>query len=78
MLNLVNLLSVGSEEKYVGGYLSMDDNHCVKSVQIRSFFLVRIFHPSTGKYRPSKTPYLDTSRSECEVWMIMRKLMILN
>ena len=44
--------------------------HCVKSVQIRifflrekcpntEFFLVRIF-PNTGKYGPEKTPYLDT------------------
>ena len=40
--------------------------HCVKSVQIHSFFLVRIFPYSgvfssiTGKYKPEITPYLDT------------------
>ena len=51
-------------------------NHCVKIIQIRSFFLVLIFpysdwirrdtpylvvfSPNAGKYRPGKTPYLDT------------------
>ena len=46
-------------------------NHCVKSVKIRSFFrsvfsCIRteygdlLFSPNTGKYRPEKTPYLDT------------------
>ena len=49
--------------------------HCVKTVQLRSFFLVRIFphldwirwteylsvfSPSVGKYGPEKTLYLDT------------------
>ena len=50
--------------------------HSVKSVQIRSFFLARIFphldwirrdtlclfifSPNAGKYGPKKTPYLDT------------------
>ena len=46
--------------------------HNVKSVQIRSFFLVRIFRiwteyqekpvfsPNVGKYEPEKTPYSDT------------------
>ena len=29
--------------------------HCVKSVQIRSFFFL-----NTGKYGPEKTQYLDT------------------
>ena len=29
--------------------------HCVKNVQIRSFF-----SPNAGKYGPEKTPYLDT------------------
>ena len=49
---------------------------CVKCVQIRSFFLVRIFphldwirrdtkylylfSPNSGKYGPEKTPYLET------------------
>ena len=32
--------------------------HCVKSVQIRSFFW-SIFSLSTGKYGPEKTPYFD-------------------
>ena len=59
--------------------MSVKDNHyrkhCGKSVQIRSFFLVRIFphldwirsteylsvfSPSVGKYGPEKTLYLDT------------------
>ena len=34
-------------------------NHCVKSVQIRSFFW-SVFIPNAGKYGPEKTPYLDT------------------
>ena len=33
--------------------------HCVKSVQIRSFFW-SVFSPNTGKYRPEKNSYLDT------------------
>ena len=33
--------------------------HCVKSVQIRSFFW-SVFSPNAGKYGPEKTPYLDT------------------
>ena len=36
--------------------------HCVKSVQIRSFFW-SVFSPNVGKCVPEKTPYLDTSRS---------------
>ena len=48
-------------------------NHCLKSVQIRSFFwsvfscirteygdLLFVFSPNTGKYGPEYTPYLDT------------------
>ena len=50
----------------------MDILHCVKSVQIRSFFWsvfpefglnterYRVFSPNVGKYGPEKTPYLDT------------------
>ena len=54
-------------------------NHCVKSIQIQSFFPVRIFphsdwiqsdteylslfSPNAGKYRPEKTLYLDTFHS---------------
>ena len=50
--------------------------HCVKSVQIRSFFwsifsfirteygeirsIVSVFSPNTGKYGAEKTPYLVT------------------
>ena len=36
--------------------------HCVKSVQIRSFFwcVFSCFSPNTGKYGPIKTPSLDT------------------
>ena len=51
-----------------------DMRHCVKSVQIRSFLWSvfscirteygdlrsKLFSPNTGKYRPEKTPYLDT------------------
>ena len=33
--------------------------HCVKSVQIRSYFWF-IFSPNTGKYGTETTPYLDT------------------
>ena len=45
--------------------------HCMKSVQIRSFFwsvlsifglnmeIYSAFSPNTGKYGPEKTPYLD-------------------
>ena len=40
-------------------------NRCVKSVQIRSFFWsafshIPAFSANAGKYRPEKTPYLDT------------------
>ena len=49
----------------------LDSSHCVKSVQIRSFFWTvfsRIrteygdlrFNSNTGKYGPEKSPYLDT------------------
>ena len=36
--------------------------HCLKSVQIRSFFgpYFHVFSPNIGKYSPEKTPYLDT------------------
>ena len=49
--------------------------HCVKSVEIRSFFWsvfcciwteyweirsLSVFRPNSGKYGPEKTPYLDT------------------
>ena len=53
--------------------------HCVKSVQIRSFFWYvfsrigteygdlpcksPLFSPNTGKYGPEKTPYLDIFRA---------------
>ena len=33
--------------------------HCVKSVQIRSYFW-SVFSPNTGEFGPEKTPYLDT------------------
>ena len=33
--------------------------HCMKSVQIRSFFW-SVFSPNVGKYGPEKTPHLDT------------------
>ena len=36
-----------------------DFKYCVKSVQIRNIFW-SVFTPNTGKYRPEKTPYLDT------------------
>ena len=47
--------------------------HCVKCVQIRSFFWSVFFHiqteygeinPNGGKYGPEKTPYLDTVKAK--------------
>ena len=44
----------------------VNDNHCVKSVQIRSFFwpvfshIFPVFSLNMGKYGPEKTPYSDT------------------
>ena len=45
------------------------DQHCVKSVQRRSFFwsvffcirtkYLSVFSPNAGKYGPEKTPYLE-------------------
>ena len=40
-------------------FSSLVGMHCVKSVQIRSFFW-SVFSPNAGKYGPEKTPYLDT------------------
>ena len=37
-------------------------NHCVKCVQIRSFFW-SVFSPNAGKYGLEKAPYLDTFHS---------------
>ena len=34
-------------------------DHCVKSVQMRSYFW-SVFNPNTGKYGPEISPYLDT------------------
>ena len=36
--------------------------HCVKSVQIRSYFwsVIPVFTPNTEKYGPEITPYLDS------------------
>ena len=47
---------VSYDYKYSG------DNHCVKNHAIRSFFgsYFPVFVLNTGKYRPEKTPYLDT------------------
>ena len=36
--------------------------HCVKSIQIWSFFW-SVFSPNTGKYRPEKTLYLNIFRA---------------
>ena len=61
-------------------YLHIEISHCVKSVQIRSFFwsvfsciwTEYVFSPNTEKYGPEKTPYLDTfhtvSLTNCFVW----------
>ena len=44
----------------------ISSKHCVKKVQIRSFFWsvfflnTAVFSPNAGKYGPEKTPYLDT------------------
>ena len=59
--------------------------YCVKSVQMRSFFLVRIFpysdwvrrdtpyisvfSPNEVKYGPEKTPYLDTFHLVEKPWL---------
>ena len=44
--------------------------HCVKSVQIRSFFW-SVFSPNAGKYGSEKTPYLDTFHTvNCFPFMI--------
>ena len=41
--------------------ISLELQHCVKGVQIRSFSspYFPVFSPNTGKYGPEKTPYLD-------------------
>ena len=44
---------------YLKKHISSQQEHCVKSVQIRSFFW-SVFSPNAGKYGPEKTPYLDT------------------
>ena len=45
---------------YVRCFISFTGNwHCVKSVQIRSYFW-SVLSPNTGKYGPEKTLYLDT------------------
>ena len=64
--------------------ITVSQNYCVKSVQIRSFFLVGIFQhsdwirrdteylsvftPNTGKYGPEKTPYLDTFHTALPIY----------
>ena len=42
--------------------LNKKHNHCVKSVQMRSFSgpYFPVFSANTEKYGPEKTPYLDT------------------
>ena len=46
--------------------LFADCSHCVKSIQIGSYFWcvfskeISIFNPNTGKYGPETTLYLDT------------------
>ena len=56
--------------------------HCVKSVQIQSFFwslfpafvlnteYLSVFSPNAGKYGPEKTPYLDTFNAveDFQIW----------
>ena len=41
--------------------------HCVKSVQVRSFFWP-VFSPNAGKCGPEKTPYLDSFHAVAE-WL---------
>ena len=46
--------------------------HCVKSVQIRSFFWVRIFQnldPNVGKYGRGKNPYLEIFHAVQKLWI---------
>ena len=56
----------------IGNYNIIYNLHCVKSVQIRSFFWSAFsciqteygdLRPNTGKYGPEKTPYLDNFRA---------------
>ena len=48
--------------------------HCVKSVQIRSYFW-SVFSPNAGKYGPEITPYLDTFSSSAQDvnWTYIRR-----
>ena len=51
-----------TSEKLQVKVLLIGNEHCEKSVQIRSFsgLYFPVFSPNTGKYGPEKTPYLDT------------------
>ena len=66
-----NVVIIGKQQKHFDYYTIQ--SHCVKSVQIRSFFwsvfffirtelrrFIPVFSPNTGKYGPEITPYLDT------------------
>ena len=46
--------------------------YCVKTVQIRSFFWP-VFSPNAGKYRPEKTPYLDTFHAVSEHYWLLKE-----
>ena len=65
---------------YEMGLWNGEVNHCVKSVQIRSFFWsvfsciwteygdwISIFSPNTGKYGPEKTPPLDSFHAVTDI-----------
>ena len=48
------------------------DSHCVKIVQIRSFFW-SVFIPNTGKFGPEKTPHLDNFHAVSEMQILIRQ-----
>ena len=59
---LVNISSISNSRNLRWNILSFVSRHCVKNVQIRSYFW-SVFSPNAGKYGPEITPYLDTFRA---------------
>ena len=57
----VELYNMFKGETFSGGYILLLElvSHCVKSVQIRSFFC-SVFSSIRTEYGPEKTSYLDT------------------
>ena len=54
--------------------LQLHCKHCMKSVQIRSFFW-SAFSPNAWKYGPEKAPYLDTFHAVKETRILIRVLL---